>query len=351
MQVLRKRCELLKKFLRVGGLILLTFIVSYSSVFSQRNPAAPNSVDVSPDGAFYATGHFDRTIRIWDASTQQTVLTIEDTQEVSSMDDTVHLLHDLEFSPTGMQIAASFGGGLERGGAIRIFDVSTGQLLQEFGGGGSAVDISWNPDGSLIAAKTTGGSLGFVINYVTVWNVQTGEIVAQIEHGINRSVIGLAWSPDGTLLASADWNSIIMWNTTTWSESAISLVGDDAVAAIAWSSDATRVAAVDISGNVYIWDASTGQRQMKFPSTNSDQGRHKIAWSTDNRIAAQTASEIRGWDPDTGQNLFEIDAPGINDLAWLPNGDMLYSSGAMDSPQIIPNILLNGGTSLEYSNP
>ena len=82
------------------------------------NPASPNRwwrVAFSPDGSRLATGSYDETARIWDATNGTQLLTIQNDSRVAAV----------AFSPDGPRLAT--GSDLDAGSddkTVRIWDIA-----------------------------------------------------------------------------------------------------------------------------------------------------------------------------------------------------------------------------------
>jgi WD40 repeat protein len=170
-----------------------------SQAFSQGRPDIPwakaghsdsvNSVTYSPDGQLLVSGSSDRTIKIWrhdgtfirslaipyDPNAQLT-----DVRSVAVSPDSTLIAAGVEQYNAGTQ--TSFG-------AVQIWRISDGVLVQNFTGYGAAVNaVAFSPDGQYVAS---------------------GEVT------------GLAFSHDGTLLAFGAFfdgnNDVIkLWNVSNW---------------------------------------------------------------------------------------------------------------------------------------
>lgn len=149
-----------------------------------------SSVAFSSSGLI-ATGSWDRTIRLWNASTgvHQRTLTGH-TEWVSSV----------AFS--GWLLATGSGDG-----TVRLWDSSTGQLLRTLSGHTQAVNtVAFSPTGMLLAS-------GSHDDTIRLWNPNTGALVRTI-HAHNWQVTSLSFFPNGQLLISAGgWEGVLrVWN-------------------------------------------------------------------------------------------------------------------------------------------
>jgi WD40 repeat protein len=104
-----------------------------------------------------------------------------------------------------------------------------------------------------------------------------------------------------------------------------------AVYDVAFSPDGTRIASASDDRTVKVWDARTGQELRTFRGHGDLVSR--VVFSPDGtRLASMSARlppEVKVWDPDTGRELLTLQGqPGLNELAFSPDGSRLAGAGA-----------------------
>jgi len=189
----------------------------------------------SPCEKYFATSSWDKTIRLWDITTEKQLLVF-----IGHMDK----VNSVAFSPCGEYLTSA-----SKDRTVRVWNTNTGKLLNTFLGHKHWVyDAIFSPDGNLLA------SCGYD-NVIRLWNIKTGiEITQFIGH--TNMVSSISFSPDATKLASCSWdNTIRLWDVTTGNLAFIKRIkttnlGD--ILSIAFSPDGrylARGASVSFSSN------------------------------------------------------------------------------------------------------
>ncbi len=316
------------------GLIGLLLALSAITASGRTERHGISSVAASEE--YYAAAFGDRTIRIWDSITQEIIHTILDPTEVGPKDERVFSVRDLAFSPGGEWLAASFSGGNMLPGFVRIFDTTAGNMVAELSAWSASGDIAWSPDGTQLAARAVSGAGSRFRPHLMVWNIPSGEAVLD-QLGGEPSILNISWSPDGSQVATADESYLYLSDAVTWTrELSTEFSGATDVTDIAWSPDGSQIAGVDARSTVYIVDVSTGQTVRILAGTSSNEYIRKFAWSEGNRIAVTGTGQILIWDAITGNLLSIVQVPSVMDIAWFPDGRLLYGgSGTLTEPEIV----------------
>jgi WD40 repeat protein len=159
----------------------------------------------SPDGTRIASGSIDKTVRLWDAATRQSLgEPLEGhTEEVSS----------ISFSPDGTRIAS---GSADK--TVRLWDAATGQPLGEplEGHTEGVWSVSFSPDGTRIAS----GSWDMTVR---LWDAATGQSLGEPLEGHTEAVQSVSFSPDGARIASGSIDKTVrLWDAAMAQPSVIS---------------------------------------------------------------------------------------------------------------------------------
>jgi WD40 repeat protein len=146
---------------------------------------------------------------------------------------------ELTWSPDGSLMAAA-----DSTGHIFVLDV-TGTVVAAMTGHSSYVyTVARSPDGDLLAS---GGSND---PFVNLWDVSTGERIRQLyptSVGVGDPLYGgvgqLAWSPNEAYLLAAAFDTFQFWETTSWTP--LEPIRSGSLKDVEWSSDGTLLAVTD----------------------------------------------------------------------------------------------------------
>ena len=214
----------------------------------------------------------------------------------------------------------------------------------------AARGIAWSPDNRQFA--TCG-----MDRLVKIWEASSGKLLKTFtEHVV--SLGSVCWSPDGRWFASADWGrSVKIRATDTWQiewemDQDRPLVGGGAGGdyTITWSPDSHRLAGVNESGQIVVWNLLANKEIQKVWSVEAHTSNIKsLAWSPDGtRIAS--GSEDRSakiWDAETGRELLTLDGYQyrVRTVAWSPDGHRIASAHRIwDATEAYENLPAPGAT-------
>ena len=167
----------------------------------------------------------------------------------------------------------------------------------------------------------TRAATGVVGRSVRVWNVESGECLAQLT-GHTERVWGLAWSRDGQRILSGAWdNTARLWDVTTGKCLRVLEGHSGFVRALEFSADGRR--AITAGGDrhdrsVRVWNLDTGECLQIFEGHT--EGAYCALLASDGRRAVSGSRDgtVRIWDIGTGRCLRVIDAhrTHVQHLAW-----------------------------------
>jgi WD40 repeat protein len=163
----------------------------------------------------------------------------------------------LALSPDG-RLLATGSGEPSRTGQIKLWDVSTGRIIRDFGDAhsDSVLALEFSPDGLRLAS-------GSADRFAKIWDVSTGKLTRSLE-GHTDHVLGVSWRADGRVLAtcSAD-NQVKFWDATTGDRKAGAPAAGKAVSAVHFLGVGDQVLAASSDGQLRILnDAGAAVRSI-----------------------------------------------------------------------------------------
>jgi hypothetical protein len=206
----------------------------------------------SPDGArVAATGGEEAKfyVGVWDAASGRLLARAEAFGWQAR-----ERLRSLSFSPDGRRLAAVVGDekgwhDVERRRAVLVWDASTGAEVLKLPGPGvnnTADALAFSPEGGRLAVCAADQPR------VDVWDLATGKKACSWECGFGAR--RMAFSPDGRCLALGN-DRILLWDCVA--EKPLGELDPKApVSSLAFRADGKRLAALNSSGEVRVWDVS-----------------------------------------------------------------------------------------------
>ena len=229
--------------------------------------------------------------------------------------------------------------------------------------GEPVAQVSWSPDGSLVAAGLLDGRL-VLLNvtdgsqagewrahedglfrasfsnsaplivtsgqdgFVRIWSPD-GAKLAEISGGSSWAE-QVAWSPDGERLAAAAGRRLFLWEASS-GRVCETAPHRSTIAGLSWKSDGSVVAAACYAG-VELWSAADGSPAGSLPWKTS---LISLAWSPDGRwvVAGTQEQSIQIWELPyrAGEELAMSGyAAKVRELAWHSNGRYLATGGGTE---------------------
>jgi WD40 repeat protein len=260
------------------------------------------AVDFSPDSALVVTGSADGTARLWDIASG------EQLQEFGGHEDEVI---SVAFAPNGQTVLT---GSFDQ--TARLWEVATGQELRQFvEPDASEVNAIFSPDGRYVLTGAGGGGVAHL------WEVDSGELV-QTFSPPGGEVIGLAISPDGALAAVTAGEIITLWAMES-GELVQTFEGHtDLTLTVAFSPDGRTLASGGYDAVARLWDIDTGELRQIFEGHTD--AVEKVRFSPDGETLLTVSDDrsARLWHVPTGQEIRQLagHTSSIFGAAFAPDG-------------------------------
>ncbi|MDB9518707.1 hypothetical protein PN466_17310 [Roseofilum reptotaenium CS-1145] len=269
-----------------------------------------------PCRSIIASGSDDKTIRIWDATTQKCLQVLEGHQE---------WVLSVAFSGDGQVFASA-----SKDATIKLWDIDRGQCLKTLTEHKEGIwSVFLSPDGKIMASS------GFEPE-VKLWNVSTVDCTHTLK-GHTKAIKALAISPDGKIVASGGFDNVIrLWEIQT-GECLKILSGHTApIRTIAFNPDSTLLVSGDNEQTVKFWDIQSRECLQTW------QGYVNWIWSIaispDGKYigSGHLDRQVRIWEIETGNCVKTL--PGHTAWIWAvafsPDGKWLASSSEDETIRI-----------------
>ena len=266
--------------------------------------AAVYSVVFSRDGKYLATGSRDNTARIWEATTGEQIARMSHEDRVYSV----------AFSPDGKYVAtASFDN------TAGVWKASTGEEVGRMSHEGIVTFVAFSSDSRYVATASEDGTAG-------VWEAATGEQIARLSH--EADVCSVVFSRDGKYVATASFDRTArVWEATTGKEIA-RLSHARSVSSVAFSPDGKKLATASWDETAHLWDVTM---RMQIARMSHDGYVTSITFSPNGKYVATASYDgvARIWEVETGEEIARLShASRVNSVVFSHNSEYVATASA-----------------------
>jgi WD40 repeat protein len=241
-----------------------------------------------------------------------------------------HPVESVIFTRDGNSVIAADSalGGSGDDNRICVYDVGTGKLRSSFQGHPSGCEtFALSPDGKVLAGIGSAGS-------IRLWDLSTGRFLREFGANVEGNLLQCTFSPDGKTLASVGHSGILLWDPATGKQ--LCRMGKlGAVWSVAFSPDGQFLATGWMNGTLGLWDVHTKKAVWELGSEKA--GFHAVAFSHDGKtiaaggadgkvllVGAADGKEVRRW---AAHRKVGHDRHSVHALAFSPDGKILASGG------------------------
>ncbi|MBI1913370.1 MAG: WD40 repeat domain-containing protein [Planctomycetes bacterium] len=188
-------------------------------------------------------------VTVWDVATRRPLFTRSSEKG----------LPDVAFAPDSKTLAVA---GYDR--TVRLFDASTGELRRSLQHPKEARSVAFSPDGKTLAT-------GSYDNAVRLWDLATGK-ETKVLTGATQWVYAVSFSPDGTFLLAAAGDGARLWDVRTGQEKRVWTHGGSLVRRALFTPNARQVLTAGWDGTVRVWDAKSGEMMARLRTHGGSDG-------------------------------------------------------------------------------
>ena len=288
-----------------------------------------------PTGTRFASGSRDRSIRLWDAVTGKGIL--------SFMAGNFGAVTALAYTPDGQRLISASDNKM-----IYVWDANNGTLLHLpannqdpfiLHGHKSAVYcLSVSPDGTLLASASKDTS-------VRLWDIRAGAELTALVRQHRLPVRCVAFTADGKRIVTGSSNDAILrvWDIESTGSMGIPRRHKGLVGSLAFSSDGKYLVSGGKDRRVQVWSVETGQAVVELVLEREV---YQVGFSSDDSkiLAVDDKAAVFAWNANTHEPLMATpdDTPqrggSVGETLGLLNSRWILDSRTKEVLSVLPNM-------------
>jgi WD40 repeat protein len=277
---------------------------------------------ISPDKAFLAAGRANQ-IYIFDAASGAYVRTLTDPGLMTPDGKSILAAHlsiveSLSYSPKNKLLAS---GSFQE---VILWDAQTGTLQKRLTGfADRVVALSFSPNGKWLA---TGGGAPTEDGEIKIFDIDSGNLVAEIKNGHSDTVFGICFSPDSSKLATCGADKFVKVFEVPSGQFLKSFEGHTHhVLDVAWKADGKLLVSGGADNVIKVWDYEKGEQARTFGSHAKQVTRLMFKGTTSEIVTCGGDALVRFWNVDNGGG----------GLTFGGNNDFLYAVSVSADGKIV----------------
>jgi WD40 repeat protein/DNA-binding SARP family transcriptional activator/type II secretory pathway predicted ATPase ExeA len=297
--------------------------------------AGVQSVALSDDGYFLASGSHDQTIRLWD---------LRSFQVANILQGHTNWVYSVSFSPDGRRLVS---GSWDH--SVRLWRTRDGQEMRRFKGYSNWVfSVAFSSDGQTLAC-------GCADKRLRLWDMpalapvssasepaSSADVDLQQPGHLRQTLSGhsdwvwkVVYSSDGRLLASASMDrAAYVWDARSGALLHVLEGHEDGLQAIALGPDSGTLATGGLDQTILVWDLTTGRILRRFSGHTgwclsldySPDGKALVSSSADHTVRLWDLTGAQGKEPQESGNILYEHGDGVQQVRFSPDGTLLASA-------------------------